>query len=367
MFASGNRNRFSLFDFSSHIWKELNELGDADPTDDMQASIPAITLDLWFQVDETDLYLVLPLLPSTEWEGSQVGLRIEFAAHNSLELLRGYRAAKQAAADRVAAVEGGVGSYVPWPKSLTHYLEKELHAQFGLRYFVLDRARFDGDFVARGGYEPAPLAGELAGKALIDSLIRVDFLEAQRHLGDRDVGAESGGGRSEHLSRRLSRFYKRNLAQREDDHGTLKALSDSEAGLNLHLKEVFEKTLGHLADLGYPGLGNPRLEIQSAAQPGGGDEPGCPRQLRPRRRRRCGQPPRQLQRLGVQEPDLHGHRDPGRAGEVAGREGPTVHRSTSSSSRNRRRTCTPNSSRCSCGRCWACLARPRGRSRAKWS
>ncbi len=56
MFASGNRNRFSLFDFSSHIWKELNELGDADPTDDMQASIPAITLDLWFQVDETDLY-----------------------------------------------------------------------------------------------------------------------------------------------------------------------------------------------------------------------------------------------------------------------------------------------------------------------
>ena len=267
MFASGNRNRFSLFDFSSHIWKELNEFGDADTADDMQAAIPAITLDLWFQVDEADLYLVLPLLPSTEWEGSQVGLRIEFAARNSLELLRGYRAAKQAAADRVAAVEGGVGSYVPWPKSLTHYLEKEMHAQFALRYFALDRAQFDGDFVARGGYEPAPLAGELAGKAVLDSLIRVDFLDAQRHLADREVGAESGGGRSEHLSRRLSRFYKRNLAQREDDHGTLKALSDSEAGLNLHLKEVFEKTLGHLADLGYPGLGNPRLEIQSALNP----------------------------------------------------------------------------------------------------
>lgn len=52
MFLSGAKDRFSLFDFSSHCWKELNELGDADPANDAAASVPAITVDLWFQVAE---------------------------------------------------------------------------------------------------------------------------------------------------------------------------------------------------------------------------------------------------------------------------------------------------------------------------
>ena len=74
-------------------------------------------------------------------------------------------------------------------------------------------------------------------------------------------------GRSEDLSKRLSRFYKRNLAQRQDDHAALKALFDSEVGLNEHLADVFKDTLNRIAKLGYPGLHNPRLEIKSALNP----------------------------------------------------------------------------------------------------
>jgi predicted ATP-dependent endonuclease of OLD family len=111
------------------------------------------------------------------------------------------------------------------------------------------------------------LDGEPSGAAILRSIIKVDNLSAQRHLADPSSGSGSGAGRTEDLSKRLSRFYKRNLDQRQDDHSALRALFDSETGLNEHLADVFKDTLGRLSKLGYPGLNNPKLEIKSALNP----------------------------------------------------------------------------------------------------
>ncbi|MGE8451402.1 MAG: ATP-dependent nuclease, partial [Pseudomonadales bacterium] len=73
--------------------------------------------------------------------------------------------------------------------------------------------------------------------------------------------------RAESLSRRLSRFYHRNLEKRGDDHAALKALDSSEKELNFHLKEVFNDTLKRLAKLGYPGVNNPEIVIRAALDP----------------------------------------------------------------------------------------------------
>jgi hypothetical protein len=265
MFLSGSKDRFSLFDFSSHVWKALNALGAADPLGDAAAIIPSITLDLWFEVSESDLYLVMPILPSSDWEGTHVGMRVEFAARSVPELLARYRSKHQEAAARAAALPGGAGNYVPWPKSLADYLERELQHEFEFQYYVLDRGRFDLDFVQAADYLPVPVAGELGGAAILKSLVKVDFLDAQRHLADSASGF--GGARAESLSRRLSHFYQRNLEQRGEDDSALKALFDSELGLNEHLKQVFEPTLKRLETLGYRGLSNPRLEIISGLNP----------------------------------------------------------------------------------------------------
>jgi hypothetical protein len=266
-FLWGQKDRFSIFDFSSCTWGEMNELGDSDELGDGEKKVPAIRLDLWFEVNEEDLYLVIPILPSSDWRGSQVGVRIEFAAGSPEELLQRYRAKKKEALERSAVQVGVGGEYVPWPKSLTEYLEKELHSEFEFKYFVLDRAQFNDDLISDDNYEPVPLSGELSGGAVLKSLVRVDSLGAQRHLSDSSSSTQGGTGRSEDLSRRLSRFYQRNLAQRDEDHVALKALFDSEIGLNKHLMDVFEPTLTRLAKLGYPGLNNPRLEIKSAINP----------------------------------------------------------------------------------------------------
>lgn len=267
MFLSGSEERFSLFDFSSRTWKILNALGEADPVNDSEASIPSISLDLWLEVSANDLYLVMPILPSSDWEGTQVGIRIEFAAANSQILLQRFREKRKEGLDRVVALSGGAGAYVPWPKNLTDYLAKELHREFEFKYFVLDRAQFNDEHEQNAGYVPAPLGVDQGGAAVLKSIIKVDSLSAQRHLADPSSQSSGAAGRNEDLSRRLSRFYQRNLKQRGEDHSALKALFESEEGLNRHLMEVFEPTLKRIATLGYPGLTNPKLEIKSGLNP----------------------------------------------------------------------------------------------------
>jgi len=266
-FVSNGKDRLNLYDFSACCWAEFDSIGETDLSagEPAEISLPSIDIDLWLDVQAADLYLVLPLLPSTSWVGTKVGVRISFIAKASAEVVRNYQTAKAKSAELTKDLPEN-SNYEPWPRSLTDYLQKELNYEFEFRYYVLDRSQFDADLAEIGDYRPTQLETEPGGAAILKSLIQIDNLSAQRHLADPTT--ETGGaGRSEDLSKRLSRFYKRNLDQRQDDHGALRALSDSEKALNIHLDEVFRPTLDRLSKLGYPGINNPELKIMSALDP----------------------------------------------------------------------------------------------------
>ncbi|WP_259648381.1 ATP-dependent endonuclease [Pseudomonas syringae] len=264
-FVTGGRDRFTLYDFNSTCWKSFDEAADIDLALPLPEgfSFPSIDLDLWFEVAASDLYLVIPLLPSTAWEGSKVGIRVSLIAKSPINLIQNFQEAKAKGAVQTAELPPE-SQYIPWPRSITDYLQRELKSEYELRYFILDRSQFDENFREVGDYVPDELGGEPGGGTILKSLIHIDNLGAQRHLADPSPEA---GGRSEDLSKRLSRFYKRNLNQRQDDHIALKALFDSEQALNIHLDGVFKPTLDRLAKLGYPGVNNPRLKIMSALDP----------------------------------------------------------------------------------------------------
>lgn len=271
----GDAKRLELFDFSASLWADIDKIGDAGADGDSTPdSLPVISLDLWFKVGEEDLAVVMPLLPSTEWDGKCVGLRVTFEPRNPIELVQRFRelrekgdAAASALKEKQGAAQSGISDYKPWPESLTKYLAKELSTEYMFRYYVLDEREFNGSYrEISKDYSPLLLSGdkEKGGAALIKSLLKVDFLRAQRHLDDPDDGA---GSRSENLSRKLSRFYQRHLKKREDDHQALQALDASEKSLNFHLQEVFKDTLERLKKLGYPGVNNPEIVIRAALEP----------------------------------------------------------------------------------------------------
>lgn len=270
LFMKCSNDEFSIYDFSADCWATLNSLGeqfDVEAEGSQPALFPTIGLDLWFGVQATDLHRVIDILPSLEWEGAFVGLRIEFCPSNAADLITRFREARAKAAKAAENADkdaDGNVKYHPWPKTLTEYLTERLTQEFELRYYVLDHSRFDSDFRESPGYLPPQLTPDKgrSGAQIIKGLLRVSCIGAQRHLSD-----EASGGRSEDLSRCLSRFYSRNLQQRENDYPALRALADSETKLNEHLSHEFESILNQLRSFGYPGLGNPRLLIKTALNP----------------------------------------------------------------------------------------------------
>lgn len=266
----GKRSKFKLFDFSAPLWKKIDEIGNSAPDDvETPATLPTISLDLWFRVGEQDLVSAMPLLPSTDWEGRFVGIRVSFEPGSAYDVVRRFREKRDGANAAAAASNVAGDDYRPWPQTLTKYLADELATEYEVRYYVLDERRFDGFREREADYDPLPVSGDPGGATILKSLLKVDFLRAQRHLDDPDSDSAGGGGgaRDENLSKRLSRFYERNLEKRADDHAMLKALSSSEKGFNDHLKQVFQKTLERLAKLGYPGVKNPEIVIRAQLDP----------------------------------------------------------------------------------------------------
>jgi predicted ATP-dependent endonuclease of OLD family len=254
----GSKETFSVHDFNSSCWREIDAFGNGLAG----ASLPKITIDLWFMVEAADLHRVIDLLPRLQWQGSEVGVRIEFAANEETGLLERFIDARtKARANRKTNADGSEG-YHPPPKTLYEYLSSNLNTEFSLKYYVLDRARFDNDYDPAIGYVSSPMTPEKgrSGREVLNSLIRIEVLNAQRHLSDK-----SGGNRAEDLSRHLSRFYNRNLEKRDDDYDAMQALSESESMLNVHLERVFEPILTRLSELGYPD--HPRLLIRSDLNP----------------------------------------------------------------------------------------------------
>lgn len=260
IFLGASKDKFSIYDFSADSWEKFDDEGFAAVNEDRVINLPSIHLDLWFHVEATDLYRVIDILPNLDWEDTPVGVRLEFIAKSPEELLRNFKDAQT----KATAKRKDGDDFHPWPKSLTDYLRKRLKDEFEIRYYVLDYAGFDSGFCQKDDYFPLQMndTNERKAATIIKSLIRVDFLNAQRHLSDNNTS-----GRAEDLTKRMNRFYERNLQKHENDFEALRALTNSEAELDKHFSAVFESTLKSLNTLGYPGFNDPHLVIKSAFTP----------------------------------------------------------------------------------------------------
>jgi predicted ATP-dependent endonuclease of OLD family len=262
------RGRFSVHDFNNGVWDTFDQAAATEPG---ARPFPAISLDLWFEVDDQSLHRVYELLPDLDWGGSKVGIRISYEARDPLLLHANYcKAASDAAesfaqsepeeTDEAEAADVGTGPdtkrYRPWPQDMFNYLERRLNDEYEFRYYKLDESQFDSAGApVSPEYEPA----RIDGTRVLNSLLKVDFVRAQRDLTDPD-----GLARSDNLSKRLSSFYQHNLQQYGTDHQALQALAESGQRLDEHYGRVFADTLETIRRLGYPGVADPEIEIRSS-------------------------------------------------------------------------------------------------------
>ena len=145
------RSSFTLNDFTISHWPTIVAMGSAWekavaddeplPTSDWQSVLPA--LDVWLHVESNEVHYVQKILPSLDWEGGQLGVRLRFEPKDPTELQKEYLAAREAAKKAKMGGVGAEGAQAAdvmtvslWPNDLDHFLQRRLGGLFAVRSYV---------------------------------------------------------------------------------------------------------------------------------------------------------------------------------------------------------------------------------------
>lgn len=283
--------RFKIQDFTLSHWSTIDSIGKAwenaddttlpAPLGEWEMLLPA--LDIWLKVENGELHHVSGLLPTLDWAGGNLGVRLRLQPKDLEALYREYRTAikdvrtlHNAAAANAKPTAGGDAAAAAkkltlWPVSLTDFLDRKLSQHFVMRAYLLDPKKLTDP--VNGQAEPQLLSAgalPLDGDPLQD-LIRVKEISAHRGLGETD-GTDSDGAftqdrDSQKLSTQLRSYYSKHLDPFETpdvaDLAALQAIEAAQEAFDQRLHDSFAEAFIEVEGMGYPGVSDPKLKIAS--------------------------------------------------------------------------------------------------------
>lgn len=266
MFLKKSRNGdISTTDFTLSNWKGINQIAtDWIQTDDPESlnldlkewhrQVP--TLDVWVQVEKTEVHYVSHLIPILDWSGDKLGVRLILEPKNVEELYKVYKKAFEAAKETSQSLK-------LWPRSMHDFLDKELHKHFRVNAYILNPSKFVEQTPQDLPDNSIPLEGEpFAG------LFKIDIINAQRGFSDQN---SDSGTDNRRLSTQLRRYFENHLNPSElpdsNDLSALKAIENARIAFDGRLKDSFKDSISELEGLNYPGFSDPEIHISSRVDP----------------------------------------------------------------------------------------------------
>ncbi len=287
------RNKFSLNDFTLSHWPTIDAMGcawesakDADkelPEPDWTPVSPF--LDVWLNVSKAEAHHVQKLIPTLDWDGGRLGVRLRFEPKDAVQLQKDYLSAREDA-KTIQAVdedqedkEGKKGQIQLWPKTLTEFLQRRLTGKiFVVKAFILDPSKLIDPKHGVAQPQSLPLGAEPIEGEPFKGLIRIDEISAQRGFGQPDSSkdpdddnAAAGASGTRKMSEQLRRYWNRHLDPYDNpdaqDLRALKAIEGAQKAFDDRLREGFAPALKEVEGLGYPGVTDPRLNISTRLKP----------------------------------------------------------------------------------------------------
>ncbi|WP_066629351.1 AAA family ATPase [Clostridium magnum] len=284
-----NRNKFSINDFTLSNWNVLNTIGEKWVNDNrleeltidkFRGILPA--LDIWISVSNDEIHYVTHLIPTLDWTGGLIGVRLLLEAKNIEILYKEYLLAYKAAKDTVPTCEDGDVKEKQlnlWPSNLCEYISKKIESQFVVNAYILDPLKLIN---ADGAEDVTPQklsenAEPYEGNPL-KGLIRIDNINAQRGFSDPEVNIEDVENENSierasrgKLSIQLRKYYNKHLDPMKlpdpEDIEALYAIKNAQDAFDQKLKQGFKDALEELESLGYPGVANPKISISTKINP----------------------------------------------------------------------------------------------------
>ena len=256
---------FKTQDFTLCHWKSLNEVGEswikADELNEEDKSVKRLEqylpiLDLWIEVENSELHYVSHIIPTLDWKGGLLGIRLRFEPKDIDELIKEFITLYNNS-NKLSLEKGK--DFKLWPKTFWDFCERKLNAHFVIKTYLLDPDKYD---------EKQELLDNniaLDGDVL-KGLIKIDIINAQRGFSDANSEAvESNNSRN--LSSQLRAYYDKHLnptlEPTEKDIDALESINNAQDDFDKNLKESFKTSLSELEGLNYPGFGNPQIQLST--------------------------------------------------------------------------------------------------------
>ena len=293
-FLSPRRCPFEMHDFTLCHWPNLIALGeswiaarDADEVVELTvapwaSSLP--TLDLWLHVETGEMHHVRELIPTLDWEGGRLGVRLRYEPKDLNLLYKDFMGAvtdaeaiRAAAIAAVALEHPGVDpqpqppKLTVWPTNLVDFLGKRLAAHFTIRAYTLDPAQLVRPVKSQARPQELPAASLPIDGDPLKGLIRVHDIPAQRGFGEEQFGDDEddspASSPSNRLSDQLRSYYSKHLDPTKGpdpkDLGALQAIEAAQDAFDKRLTESFTAAFTEGEGMGYPGVTDPRPRVST--------------------------------------------------------------------------------------------------------
>ena len=286
------RSSFSLNDFTLSHWPTIDAMGaswelakasnEELPAPDWDAILPF--LDIWIHAEKSEAHFVQKLIPTLDWDGGLLGVRLRLEPKDAAEFQKAYLLAREDAhkienaEENAAGGSGQNGSVVLWPRSLTEFIQRRFTTLFTVKSYILDPEKLaDPD---HGVAKPQALMDDalpIDGEPF-KGLMRIDEISAQRGFGRSDGahdfdedGALAGSTATRRMSEQLRRYWNKHLDPFENpdpkDIEALRAIEQAQQAFDERLRDGFSDALQEVEGMGYPGVTDPRLKISSRLKP----------------------------------------------------------------------------------------------------
>ena len=275
LFLKKDRNReISITDFTIANWTGINNLGKAwlERTEGEQVGLeewrPFLpSLDIWLNVEESEIHHVIQLIPTLGWTGGRLGVRLSFEPTNPQNLYSEFRMAIDEAEEAVRGRKRK-NKLSLWPQGLLkNFLERRLSDHFTVRAYLLDPAKLSDpeDGIAK----PQLLTENSTAihSEPFKGLFKISDIPAQR--GFTDAAAESKGFGS--LTVQMRTYFEKHLnpatQSNRDDLRALEAIDSAKRKFDNRLKSSLQSAISELETLGYPGFMDPQIILATKVDP----------------------------------------------------------------------------------------------------
>ncbi len=263
-----NKSGINFNDITVSNHKAINEIGrmiiekQSNP-DEIELKwdhlLPAI--DIWIEVLNNEMQYVANLIPNLDWDGGLIGVRLLLQPDKSEKMYSDY-IEKYSKARELENKASETGKNIKiWPINFCDYMKSKMNEIFKIKLYILDALKIDNE-------KDIPQQIDYEMETVFDSLqniIKVDVIEAQRGFHDPDTNFKEIASRS--LSAQLRNYYNNHLdpekSPTEEDLNILQAMEKAKDAFDENLAEKFKDALDEVENMGYPGINNPKIIIES--------------------------------------------------------------------------------------------------------